>query len=131
MISATLFGDGIEKVNSFTSGEARDGGGNVEANVRMSEAIQVPKTDSLKFVTMDGDGGIVVTHHAGRVSDRDFPDAEEAEDVVDAEGVEVLSHLRQALTPPSIIIFSHLVPIVCRESPVLSVFRELIGRCTS
>lgn len=131
MIGASLFRDNVKKMNSFTSGETSDGGGDIEANVREGEAIQIPKTKTLQLMSMDGDGGVVVSHHARRVSNWDFPDAEETKDVVDAEGVEVLSHLRKALAPPSIIVLGHLVPIVGREAPVLTIFRELIRGSTS
>ncbi len=39
-----------------------------------------------------------------------LPDAEEAQDVVDAVGVEVLGHVRQAAPPPQVAVFRHLLP---------------------
>ena len=60
---------------------------------------------------------------------RNFPDAEESEDVVDAVGGEVFGHLAEAFLPPQVVVLFHHVPIVGRESPVLSVGREGIGWC--
>lgn len=60
-----------------------------------------------------------------------LPDTEEAKHVIDAEGIEVLGHLQQALTPPQEAVLSHLVPVVCWEAPVLTVGREPIWWRTS
>ena len=59
-----------------------------------------------------------------------LPDAEEAEYMVDAVGVEVVLHLREAAAPPVVTVLSHLVPVIGREAPVLTADTEVIGRCT-
>ena len=61
---------------------------------------------------------------------RDFPDAEEAQHVVNSVGVEILSHLLEAANPPLVAIFGHLVPVVGGESPVLPILREVIWWCS-
>ena len=63
--------------------------------------------------------------------DRYLPDAEESEYVVDAIGIEEMRHILEATCPPLAAVLQHLVPIVCRESPVLSVHGEIVGRCSS
>ena len=62
---------------------------------------------------------------------RNLPNAEESQHMVYTVGIEVLGHLTEATNPPLIAISSHRIPIVSRESPVLSVHTERIGRCTS
>ena len=58
-----------------------------------------------------------------------LPDAEEAEDVVYAEGVEVAGLTLEALAPPAEVTFLlHALPVVRREAPVLPVGSEVIGR---
>ena len=60
---------------------------------------------------------------------RDFPNAEETQDVVDTVGIEVFRHLAETLHPPGITVFFHYVPVVSREAPVLTVHGEVIGWC--
>jgi hypothetical protein len=60
-----------------------------------------------------------------------LPDAEETKHMIDAEGVEILGHLEQTLTPPQETILAHLVPVVRGEAPVLAIGGESIGRCAS
>ncbi len=61
---------------------------------------------------------------------RYLPYSEETKHVVDAVGVEVLSHLAETCLPPGKTVLVHLLPVVGRESPVLSEHREIIGRST-
>ena len=57
-----------------------------------------------------------------------LPDAEEAEDMVDAEGVEVAGLTLEALAPPAKVAFLlHTLPVVRGEAPVLPVGSEVIG----
>ena len=55
-----------------------------------------------------------------------LPDAEEAQDVVNAEGVEVASLLLKALLPPAEVLRLHRCPVVGGEAPVLSIGSEVI-----
>ena len=57
---------------------------------------------------------------------RNLPNTEEAKDMVDAICIEVFSHLLEAVFPPLEAIFIHFLPIVGRESPVLTLNREVI-----
>ena len=59
--------------------------------------------------------------------DGHLPDTEESQDMVDTEGVEILRHPLQSLMPPS---YELRVPIVGGEAPVLTIWRERIGRST-
>ena len=57
-----------------------------------------------------------------------LPDAEEAEDMVDAEGVEVAGLTLEALAPPAeVTSLLHTLPVVRGEAPVLPVGSEVIG----
>ena len=77
-----------------------------------------------------GEGRVEVSHEAALVLGGDFPDAEEAQDVVYAEGVEVLCHLAHALFPPQVAVFFHLFPVVGGEAPVLAILGKGIRRCS-
>ena len=59
-----------------------------------------------------------------------LPDTEETEDVVHTIGIEIVLHLTEAALPPTEVILCHLIPVIGRESPVLSACIEVIGRCT-
>ena len=59
-----------------------------------------------------------------------LPNAEEAQDVVNAVGGKVFCHFAETFLPPLVVVLLHYIPIVCGETPVLSVGRECIGRCT-
>ena len=60
---------------------------------------------------------------------RDFPNAEKAQNVVNAVSVEVFRHFAETFHPPRITVLLHYVPVVGGETPVLTVYREIIGRC--
>ena len=95
------------------------------AGIRMEEAVE-RQPHILNLTERIGQGGVEVTHHTALELDRDLPYAEEAEDMVDAERVEILTHLAQAGFPPGIVVLCHLFPVVGREAPVLTVGREVI-----
>ena len=59
---------------------------------------------------------------------RAAPDAEETEDVVYAERVEIISHLREPFFPPRKTVVRHARPVVSGEAPVLALRRERIRR---
>ena len=61
--------------------------------------------------------------------DGNFPDAEEAQHMVDAICVEVLRHLPEPAHPPLAAVGYHRVPVIRGETPVLSVGRESVGWC--
>ena len=70
-----------------------------------------------------------VPQEARALRARYLPDAEEAEDMVDAEGVEVAGLTLEALAPPAEVAFLlHTLPVVRGEAPVLPVGSEVIGR---
>lgn len=50
--------------------------------------------------------------------------------MIDAETIEVITHLMKTPFPPGIIIFLHCFPVIGREHPVLTVNGEIIGRRT-
>ena len=57
---------------------------------------------------------------------RNFPDTEEAEHVVDTVSIKVLRHIQESAGPPLATVLQHLIPVISRESPVLTVNREVI-----
>mmetsp|Transcript_31256 Transcript_31256/g.64787 ORF Transcript_31256/g.64787 Transcript_31256/m.64787 type:complete len:308 (-) Transcript_31256:521-1444(-) len=58
---------------------------------------------------------------------RHFPDAEEPQDVVDAERLEVSAHPAKAVGPPAVTVLRHRLPVVRREPPVLPVLGVVVG----
>ena len=56
-----------------------------------------------------------------------FPNPEKAKHVVYAVSVEVLCHYGKSFFPPVKVVFSHFIPIISRETPVLTIFGEVIG----
>ena len=55
-----------------------------------------------------------------------LPDTEEAKYVVDTISIKVLRHVLEAIYPPLTTVLYHLVPVVSRETPVLTIHREVI-----
>ena len=80
-----------------------------------------------QLVGGEGQGRVEVAQQAVHGVHRDLPDAEEAQHVVDAVGVEVLRHLAQTVFPPGKAVLAHLVPVVGGEAPVLAQDGEVIG----
>ena len=58
---------------------------------------------------------------------RTAPDTEKSEDVVNAERVKIIAHLRETFFPPREAIGGHAWPVVSREAPVLSLRGEWVG----
>ena len=46
-----------------------------------------------------------------------------------AVSIEIVLHLTEPFLPPSEVVLRHLIPVIGRESPVLTGDREVIGRC--
>ena len=59
-----------------------------------------------------------------------LPDTEETQDMIYAVGIEIILHLAETLLPPAEVILRHLIPVICREAPVLTTDREVIGWST-
>ena len=55
-----------------------------------------------------------------------FPDSEKTQYMIYAVRIEIFCHFTKTGFPPSITVFSHLIPIICRESPILAFYREII-----
>ena len=62
--------------------------------------------------------------------DRNLPYAEEAQHMVYAVSIKKLRHVLETAHPPGTIVLQHLVPVVSGEPPVLTVYGEVIRRCT-
>ena len=67
-------------------------------------------------------------HQAAPTGNGNLPDAEPADDVVYAEGIEIPAHDAQAALPPGVPVGLHGLPVVGGEAPVLAVGAEIIGR---
>ena len=80
------------------------------------------------LVDVDRHGRIEVAHDALDVVKRHLPDPEEAEDVVDAIGVEIAAEPCEAGAPPGVVIPLHDLPVISREAPVLAFHGEGIRR---
>ena len=70
-----------------------------------------------------------MTQKAKNGIDRDFPDAEESQDVINTEGIEVLRHPVEAFPEPRNQV-CEIIPIIGGKAPVLTVLGEGIGRST-
>ena len=72
--------------------------------------------------------GREMAQHSGNGIDRNLPDAEETQYVINAQGVEILLHVAQATTEP----FDEFrTPMIGRESPILTLIRIQFWRCPS
>ena len=69
-----------------------------------------------------------LAHQTRLVRHGNLPDAEEAQHVVDAVGIEILGHLTESAHPPLTAVGEHHIPVISGESPVLAIGRESIGR---
>ena len=92
------------------------------------EESEYGQAESVDLVAAVGHCGVEVPEQTALVRERNLPDAEEAQDVVDAESVEVLGHGAQAGLPPGIVVLRHLLPVIGGETPVLAVPAEEIRR---
>ena len=97
--------------------------------VRFQELIAERETVTLYLLTRHGQGGHELTQQTVHGVHRNFPDSEETEDMVNAVGIEVFRHFAETLHPPRIAVLFHDIPVVGGETPVLSVYGEIIGRC--
>ena len=81
-----------------------------------------------EFFQFDGDGRDEIAQDAFHRILRNAPYAEETQDVINAKGVEVTSHLLESLAPPCKAVLFHARPIVRGEPPVLALHSEGVGR---
>ena len=103
----------------------------IAADIRLGEAVTV-SLDSHVPQVLHGirHSGIEVPAQSPNSRLGHLPDTEEAQDMVDAVGVEIVLHLGETAAPPEEIILGHLVPVVGGEAPVLATCIEIIGRST-
>ena len=99
-------------------------------NRRRVPILVEPEAIGANLLLGEGQGRVEATQEGIDSLQGNLPDAEEAQDVVDAVGIEVLGHLHKACLPPGKAVLGHLLPIVGREAPVLTHHREIIGRST-
>ena len=78
----------------------------------------------------EGHGGIEMTQQATPGVTGNLPDAEEAQQMVDTVGIEIVGHLGETLCKPMVALGCHGTPVIGGEAPVLSVARKGIGRGT-
>ncbi len=64
------------------------------------------------------------------IADRDGPDAEESEDMIDAEEVVIGFGVPEPFSPPPVFVPGEFIPSVSRKSPVLAVGVVIIGRAS-
>ena len=62
------------------------------------------------------------------ILERNLPYTEKSEDVVDSECIKIFRHLPEPCLPPGKTVLCHLVPVVGRETPILSVSSECVRR---
>ena len=90
------------------------------------------KLQSVAFYLLwtQAEGGLKLSQQTVDGMDGYLPDAEEAEYVVDAIGIEIFLHVLKPAYPPLATVLQYLVPVVGGEAPVLAVDGEIIGRCS-
>ena len=92
-------------------------------NERTGEAVLLEvQAVTLDLTTGHGESWRKLSEQAMHAMHWDFPDTEEAEHVVDAVSIKELRHILEAAGPPLASVLQHLIPVVGRESPVLSVY---------
>src|SRR6266487_2629611 len=57
---------------------------------------------------------------------RNTPDTEEAKNMIYPESIKIITHFLKALLPPCETIFTHLLPVISRETPVLTRYSKII-----
>ena len=97
---------------------------------RCEQMLLEVETIALYLLARHGERRLELSEQSTYAVGRNSPYAEEAEHMVDAVSVEILSHVLEAAHPPLATVCYHAVPVVCRESPVLSVHRESVWRST-
>ena len=88
------------------------------------------KAVTFDFFLTHRDGGNELSQQSMHGMHRDFPNTEETKNMVNPVCIEVFRHFLKTLHPPTITILFHNVPVVGRKSPILSVYREVVGRGT-
>ena len=86
------------------------------------------KAVTFDFFLTHRDGGNELSQQSMHGMHRDFPNTEETKNMVNPVCIEVFRHFLKTLHPPTITILFHNVPVVGRKSPILSVYREVVGR---
>src|SRR5574343_631941 len=66
------------------------------------------------------------THNAFHRGNRYAPDTEKTKNMINTDGIKIVSHLNEALVPPFKLIALHLLPVIGGESPVLTVNGKII-----
>ena len=99
-------------------------------DIRPQELFTERESVTFYLFTAHGKGGYKLSQQSMHGIHRDFPDAEESQNVVDAVGVKVFSHLLETFHPPFITVVLHHIPVIGGETPVLPVDREIIGWST-
>mmetsp|Transcript_28978 Transcript_28978/g.94410 ORF Transcript_28978/g.94410 Transcript_28978/m.94410 type:complete len:471 (+) Transcript_28978:2558-3970(+) len=96
-------------------------------DVGLREPVEVPHAPRPQLVPPQRVRGLEAAQQARNPRHGDGPDAEEAEDVVDAVGLEVKRHVLQTSPPPAEAVSAHGVPVVGGEAPVLANGAEGVG----
>ena len=76
---------------------------------------------ALNLLACHGDSRGELSEQSVDARCRDGPDTEEAQHVVYAVGIKEFRHVLESAYPPLASVVNHPLPVVCRESPVLSV----------
>src|SRR5574344_2187391 len=59
-----------------------------------------------------------------------FPYSEKSQNMINSISVKIVCHIGKTTFPPRKSVLSHFLPIVRRKSPILTFYREIIGRST-
>src|ERR1700733_8564754 len=87
-----------------------------------------PDVPLLELHPMDGNSRVKMAQDPFHHFHRDAPDTKESQDMIDAEPVEIIAHVRETALPPGVTVFLHFLPVVGRKTPVLPLDGEVVGR---
>ena len=110
---------------------AKDFAEEVSTEVRTSEAVLIElHTHVPKVLERIRHSRREVSAKSPNIRLAHLPDTEEAKDMVDTIGIEVIRHLSETELPPVVVVLRHDIPVVGWEAPVLATCIEVIGWCT-
>src|SRR5688572_3859540 len=82
----------------------------------------------IKFTDVDGQAGNKPSHYSLYSVSWNTPDAKKAEYMVNAESIEIITHLGKTLLPPGEAGFLHFFPVISGKAPVLTNDGKIIRR---
>src|SRR5690606_38031648 len=73
-----------------------------------------------KFMNMHWNSRNKSSHNSFHCMQRYTPYSEKAQNMINSEGIKIITHLQKPSLPPFKTILLHFLPVICWETPVLS-----------